>query len=117
MTNIYGTKPVFLFNGTRAIRINLADVVYAKAHHVQCILVMADGTHHQLPYPLGHLQNMLPQSAFVRIHRQYIINVWHMQMFIGSYIRMDNGDSLTMGKTYSNVLNAHIMVISQCADK
>lgn len=117
MANITNCKPVFLFNGTRGVRINLDDVVFVKADHVQCTVVMSDGREHQLSYPLGHLEPMLPGDSFVRIHRQYIINIWHMEMFIGACIKMDNGIKLSVGKTYANALDGRIMVISECVSR
>lgn len=107
-------RPVFLYDGAYYVRLHLEDIVYASSDRDQCELVMYDGTKHRLSYPLKHLVASLPENVFVRIHRQHIINIWHVERMSGSLIKMDNGIKLTLGKTYKEVLDNRFKIIAKC---
>lgn len=106
-----GMKPTFLSNGTSMRRINLEDIVLASSDHHQCSIVMSDGTSFVVPCPLGELEETLPNHMFVRIHRQCIVNIWHIELLIGTIVLMDNGARLCVGKTFVGVLDDHICII------
>lgn len=93
-------RPVFLNNGTCGEQIRLEDIVYARSKRNNCMVVMMNGDTHHLPLSLGMLEEMLDNCTFVRVHRQYIVNVWHIRSFIGNMLCMANHERLVVGKTY-----------------
>ena len=59
--------------------IDLADIIYAEADSNYSTLVLTNGTRFIISKTLKDMQDMLEESHFLRIHRQYIINLNHVQ--------------------------------------
>lgn len=104
-------RPVFLNNGTMGIQIQLEDVVYARSKRNNCVVVMMNGDTHHLPLSLSALEELLDSRTFVRVHRQYIVNVWHVRSFIGNMLCMVNNERLVVGKTFVDDFNRSICIL------
>ena len=59
--------------------IELSDIVYAEADSNYCTLVLLDNKTFVISRTLKDLQDLLEESHFLRVHRQYIINLNHVQ--------------------------------------
>lgn len=59
--------------------IDLNEIVYAEADSNYCTLILTDGKRFVISKTLKDLQELLEESHFLRIHRQYIINLNHVQ--------------------------------------
>ncbi len=59
--------------------IDLDKIVYAEADSNYSTLVLIDGKRFIISKTLKDLQELLEESHFLRIHRQYIINLNHVQ--------------------------------------
>lgn len=108
------SRPVMLNDGQRLLRISLNDVTYLEADRVYCKMHMRDGqTVHTLNTPLGTVERSLPSDTFVRIHRSYIVNIWHIRIFMGRIIKLDSGQNLTLGEQYKHALDNAFIVIGE----
>ncbi len=58
--------------------IDLKDIIYAEADSNYTTLMLADGRTFVISKTLKDLQDVLEDSHFLRIHRQYIINLNHV---------------------------------------
>ncbi len=61
--------------------IELKDILYAEAASNYSKLLLADGRLFVLSKTLKDIQDVLEESHFLRIHRQYIINLNHVTHF------------------------------------
>lgn len=59
--------------------IDLNDIVYAEADSNYSTLIMVNGSRFIVSKTLKDMQDLLEESHFLRIHRQYIINLNHVQ--------------------------------------
>ena len=59
--------------------IDLNEIIYAEADSNYCTLVLINGRRFVISKTLKDLQELLEESHFLRIHRQYIINLNHVQ--------------------------------------
>ncbi|MBZ5857256.1 LytR/AlgR family response regulator transcription factor [Flavihumibacter profundi] len=73
-------KPDYIFikSGYEQIRILLADILYAEGsgNYVQFVL---DNKKIASRLTMGEAEEILPKSAFIRIHRSYIVAKQHIQ--------------------------------------
>lgn len=61
--------------------IDLNEIIYAEASSNYSKLVLMDGRHFIISKTLKDVQDVLEESHFLRIHRQYIINLNHVKHF------------------------------------
>lgn len=110
-------KPVFISNGACSVRMNLCDVMYVEADLHKCKLHMKDGSIRQATVSLSSLMRQLPSDKFVRIHRQYAVNVWAITRIINQVLVFSDGSTLPIGRTYQKAFFAQIIVISEVEKK
>lgn len=103
------------YNGTSYVRINISDIAFIEADRMYCCLHMTDGmTILTLSRPLADMELLLPADDFIRVHRSYIVNVWHIQKIMPGSVVLDCQDrSLPIGKSYKESLLPHFLVIDK----
>lgn len=111
------TKPVFITNRACSVRINLSDVMYAESDDHQTVLHMKDGCIRQTSVSLSSLEQQLPPDQFVRIHRQYVVNIWSVTRIINQILVFPDGSTLPVGRTYQQSFFSQIIVISEAEKK
>ena len=91
---------------TGIVFIDLEEIIYAEASGSYTKLVLIDKTLMLISKPLRDVQNVLEESHFLRIHRQYIINLNHIKLFNKneSTITMLKGYLLPIARTQKEVL-------------
>lgn len=86
--------------------IDLSDIVYVEASNNYSKLFMADSKQNTISKTLKDVQDVLEESHFLRIHRQYIININQVKGFnkTDSIITMNNNAELPVAKTQKDKL-------------
>lgn len=81
--------------------INLGDIIYAEASSNYTYLVMEDKKKILISKTLKDVQEVLEESHFLRIHRQYIVNLNHVKALNKNdcIITMINDDQLPLART------------------
>lgn len=77
--------------------VKLENILYAEASNNYSKLVLADGTPTQLvSKTLKEVQELLEEYQFLRVHRQYVVNLDHVSYFhrLDNTIRMSNNASI-----------------------
>jgi two-component system LytT family response regulator len=85
-------------NGISFIELN--EIVYVEASNNYSKLVLTDKKMFIISKTLKDVQDVLEDSHFLRVHRQYIINLNHLKYFNKneSILTMDNGQHLPIAK-------------------
>src|SRR5258705_3016476 len=80
--------------------IDLNEIVFSEASNNYSKLVLTDGRHFLISKTLKDVQEVLEEEHFLRVHRQYIINLNHVKQFNRNegVITMDNGDHLPIAR-------------------
>ena len=92
-------------NGVTFIEIN--DIVFAEASSNYTKLVLLNKQQHIISKTLKDVQDVLEQQHFLRIHRQYIINLNHVKQFFrgdNMYVVMDNGENIPVARSQKDKL-------------
>ncbi len=61
--------------------IDLSEIIYAEASNNYSKLVLTDGRHFLISKTLKDVQDVLEEAHFLRVHRQYIINLNQVKEF------------------------------------
>ena len=87
--------------------IELSEILYAESNNNYTKLVLADGKQYTISKTLGDVQDVLEERNFLRIHRQYIVNLNKIKQFFrgeGMYLIMDNGKNIPVARNQKDKL-------------
>jgi two-component system, LytTR family, response regulator len=86
--------------------INIYDIVSVEASGNYAILTMEDKSHFTITKTLKDIQDLLEENNFLRIHRQYIVNLNKVKHFNrnDSILTMENKTELPVAKTQKEKL-------------
>jgi two-component system LytT family response regulator len=85
-------------NGVSFIELN--EIVFVEASNNYSKLILSDKRIFTVSKTLKDVQDVLEESHFLRVHRQYIINLNHVKQFNRneSILIMDNGEHLPIAR-------------------
>ncbi len=88
--------------------INVSDILFLQAEHVYVHVFLKDTT---LPLlvrqPLTQLQERLPTSDFLKVHRSYVINVKHISGWSRSEVHI-GPHRISVSKSFLQALKPHL---------
>ncbi len=88
----------FLKSGGKIFRIVYSDILFAEAGGKKIKITTNQGALH-VTMPIASLEQMLPESQFVRVHRSFIINVSKINYLEGNRIYV-NSSAIPIGDYY-----------------
>lgn len=80
--------------------IDLNDIIYSEASNNYSKIILTDGNRFLISKTLKDVQEVLEEEHFLRVHRQYIINLNHVKQFNRNegVLTMDNGDYIPIAR-------------------
>jgi two-component system LytT family response regulator len=80
--------------------IDLDDIIYGEASNNYSKIILAGGKQFLISKTLKDVQEVLEEEHFLRVHRQYIINLNHVKHFNRNegFLTMDNGDHIPVAR-------------------
>ena len=80
--------------------IDLNDIVYSEASNNYTKIILADGNRFLISKTLKDVQEVLEEEHFLRVHRQYIINLNHVKHFNRNegILTMDNDELIPVAR-------------------
>jgi two-component system LytT family response regulator len=91
-------------NGVSFIELN--EIVFVEASNNYSKIILTDKRIFTISKTLRDVQDVLEESHFLRVHRQYIINLNHVKQFNRneSILTMDNGEHLPIARNQKEKL-------------
>jgi two-component system LytT family response regulator len=87
--------------------VELKDIVYCESDSNYTKIILANGKHYLLSKTLREVQDFLEERNFLRVHRQYLVNLDHIKMYMkgeGNYLVMSNEASVPVGRSQKDRL-------------
>ncbi|MGZ3756325.1 MAG: LytR/AlgR family response regulator transcription factor [Mucilaginibacter sp.] len=84
----------------KIIRINLKDIIYVEGALNYVLIYTTDGKKHATYLTMEEMMNALPETAFSRIHRSFIVSNDKIKSASGGDITLYNNASLVIGDSY-----------------
>lgn len=80
--------------------IDLNEIIYSEASNNYSKLILTDGSRLLISKTLKDVQEVLEEEHFLRVHRQYLINLNHVKQFNRNegVLTMDNGDHIPVAR-------------------
>ena len=87
--------------------VDLKDILYCESDDNYTKFYTVDGQHHLATKSLREIQELLEERDFLRVHRQFLINLSHIKKFVkgeGSYVVMSNQQSIPVSRAQKDRL-------------
>ncbi len=87
--------------------VETSHILYAESDSNYTIFVLENGEKYLISKTLGDVQEMLETRNFLRIHRQYVVNLDHIKRMVkgeGTYIVLTNGASIPVARQHKERL-------------
>ena len=79
----------------------IKNVIYCESDNNYSRIHTVDGNQYTVAKTLGDIQEVLEERNFLRIHRQYLINLDHIKKYVrgeGNYVIMSNNQSIPVAR-------------------
>ncbi len=100
----------YIKDGSKNIQILFLDILYIEAKDKYAILITTNARYLILQ-SLHAIEVILPGLFFCRIHRSYIISLYHTKWFDHCNACVGN-QMLPIGKHYKNVLSGRVIILT-----
>lgn len=84
----------------RTERLRVSDIVCLVSNKDYTCFTLADNRSLMTIGTLSGFEQQLPESAFARVQRSYIVGLRHVQSYNSQTVTLVNGDTVPLGKTY-----------------
>lgn len=96
----------------KIVKVPVEDIMYIEVESNYSTLITKEGRF-VLKTSLNDLYNKLPQKEFIRIHRNYIVNMREIKDFdFEEYTVQIQNRSLPIGKSYKNKIKEKLLLLS-----
>jgi len=82
-------------------------IVYCESDNNYTRFHMEDGVQHMVAKTLGDIQEVLEERNFLRVHRQYLVNLGHIKKYVrgdGNYLILSNDQSIPVARNQKEKL-------------
>lgn len=90
-------KRLAIWENGQYVFLPLREILYVKSENIY-LLIQTEKKHHLIRKKLKELLQELPSREFAKIHRSYLVNLYHVRSFDGKEIFLDNGQRLPVSK-------------------
>ena len=97
------TETLFVKEGLRFHKVNFNDILYIESEHNYVTLFLTGMRKFTVRSGITDFLQRLPSSAFLQVHRSYIINMQHIETFDVSDVVVQ-GQKIPFGKTHREEL-------------
>ena len=87
--------------------VNLSDIIYCESDDNYTKFYLGNGQHYLATKSLRDIQELLEERGFLRVHRQFLINLNQIKKFVkgeGNYVIMTNDQSIPVSRTQKDRL-------------
>ena len=87
--------------------VETSQILYAESDSNYTNFVLENGEKYLISKILGDVQEMLESRSFLRIHRQYVVNLDHIKRLVkgeGTYVVLTNGASIPVARQHKDRL-------------
>ena len=92
-------------------KVKVADVVCLEAQQNYCNLFMADGSKQTVSMPMNEVYEYFNPMYFKRVHRSFVVNLEHVDSYVGNMLVMDDNRIITIGRNYREQIASEFVCI------
>ena len=85
-------------------KLNMGDVLYIESMGDFSKIITTQQKTHFVLVSLKNLEKQLPEKLFIRVHKQYIINLLHIKSITISDIQLNGNVTVPVSSVYKQIL-------------
>ena len=105
------TQPFFFIrNNGRYIKISFADILYLESvkNYVRIVTVQKNWL---VLMSLRHIEKELPADMFCRVHRSYVVSLYHIVSFDNEMVQMEH-KQIPIGNRFRQTLPGRVKILN-----
>lgn len=102
---------VFIYKGNGYKKVALRDIAYLEARRNYCEVYLANGHSLSLSMPMNEVHEYLPPRLFKRVHRSFVVNLEHVDTYIGGRVVLKDGKEISIGREYRTKVQEEFILI------
>ncbi len=99
----------FIKENNNYIKLNMGDVLYIESMGDFSKIITLSHKSHMVLISLKNMEKQLPESLFIRVHKQYIVNVLHIKNISISDIKLSNSLLIPISIAYKQSLQDNLI--------
>ena len=99
----YEKKYVFIWRQNDYLKITLDEILWVEAEKSYSRIYLSENRIMVISFNLAVVENKLPATDFMRIHRSCVVNLKHVVSLMGNSLKIEN-KLLTIGREYRDEL-------------
>jgi two-component system LytT family response regulator len=99
----------FIKENNTHIKLNMGDVLYIESMGDFSKIITAGSKSHMVLISLKNLEKQLPENLFIRVHKQYIVNVLHIKNISTTDIKLNNNLVIPVSIAYKQALQDNLI--------
>lgn len=105
------TEHVFIRKGYEHRKVAVREIAYLEAQRNYCNIHLSDGKYMSVSIPMVEVYEYLSPNTFKRIHRSFVVNLEHVDAYIGNMVRLKNGKEIVIGREYRESIRNEFVCI------
>lgn len=102
---------VFVRKGYGHKKVAVRDIAYLEADRNYCRIYLSDGGCLDVSIPMVEVHEYLSPDVFKRVHRSFIVNLEHVDTYVGNMITLKCGKEIPIGREYGETVRAEFVCI------
>ena len=102
---------MFVRKGYGHKKVAVRDIAYLEADRNYCRIHLFGGECLNVSMPMVEVYEYLSPDVFKRIHRSFIVNLEHIDTYIGNMITLKCGKEITIGREYRETIRNEFVCI------
>ena len=108
-SSLFNKEHLFIKENSQYHNVNAAEVLYIEALG-DYVSIVSKNRKFTILSTMRDIEQKLPESMFIRVHRSYIANIDKIETYDGNMLTIDKR-TLSVGKTYKRYINSRLNII------
>lgn len=102
---------VFIYKGFGYKKVAVRDICYIEAARNYCDIHLNNGVCMTLTMPMVEVCEYLSPIIFKRVHRSFVVNLGHVDTYIGNCLTLTKGEEIPIGREYRESVKSEFVCI------
>ncbi|WP_291912963.1 LytTR family DNA-binding domain-containing protein [Chitinophaga sp. CB10] len=107
---------MFVKDGQKLSKVIFDDIYYVEGMKDYIKIVTSRETH-IIYQRMKHMEDLLPESQFIRVHKSYIVQLNAIKNIIGNTAELINNHTIIISKQYKSELNKRLGITTDAKDE
>ena len=99
----------FIKENNKYTKLNMGEILFIESMGDFSKIISTGQKSHIVLISLKNIEKQLPEKIFMRVHKQYIVNLLHIKNISASDIKLDNNTNIPISSAYKQALQDNLI--------